>query len=223
METKRKSIGRFFLMSLFFCLIMSMTAGPALALQERGDKDRDWHRPHKEMRTGEDHGYGHGWDRHWAHMGPVRTFNLWVYNFMVHLELFDLTPEQKDKIEKLNAGHQKAAIRAWADIRTQMVDLRQLFKTENLDLQAIETQLNQIAHSDVQAIMEGLKFYTDLMNTLTPQQKEKVKEVIGSPFMPPWEQGNVGWPKKSSRPAKTAPAPEKGGKAAGSDQSTGEQ
>lgn len=119
--------------------------------------------------------------------GLMMQLHNWMKQFMAHRQLFDLSSQQMDQLDNAIMGHLKNAIQNKADIQVQMIELRQMLRQVPMDLNGLEGQLNRIADLKARLQLEGLRLYSELMNMLEDQQREKVIEIIGTPFPAPWE------------------------------------
>ncbi len=119
--------------------------------------------------------------------GVMIQLHQWMKQFMAHRNLFGLSREQTARLDELMTTHIKAAIQKKSDIRIQMMDLQQLLRQSPIDLEAVENHLKKMGELTAGFQMEGLELYSALRDLLDDQQKDKVEEIVGSPFPAPWE------------------------------------
>lgn len=122
----------------------------------------------------------------------MRAFHGWTNRLMAHAGALGLNGEQIEKIDQLVTGHLAKAIRDQADVKARMVLLRKALRADAIDLDSVEKQLQE-NHATVQRMqMDGVRLYTQLLDMLTPEQRQKVFDTIGRPFPSPWDKGGRG-------------------------------
>lgn len=89
----------------------------------------------------------------------------------------NLTPEQKAKIGELKSANQKAIIDMKADLEKLRVDKRDLIQKGDFNRKAITDLEEQIIKQQNKIHMAALNHRLDVVALLTPEQKEKVKNL----------------------------------------------
>ncbi len=89
----------------------------------------------------------------------------------------DLTPEQKAKIGELKSANQKAIIDMKADLEKLRVDKKDLIQKGDFNRKAFTDLEEQIIKLQNKIHMASLNHKLDVVSLLTPEQKEKVKNL----------------------------------------------
>ncbi len=89
----------------------------------------------------------------------------------------DLTPEQKAKVGELKSAHEKAMIDMKADLEKLRVDKKDLILKGDFNRKAITDLEEQIMKQQNKIHMAALNHRLDVVALLTPEQKEKVKNL----------------------------------------------
>jgi Spy/CpxP family protein refolding chaperone len=89
----------------------------------------------------------------------------------------NLTPEQKAKVGELKSAHQKAVIDMKASLEKLRVDKRDLIQKGDFDRKAITDLEEQIIKQQNKIHMAALNHRLDVVALLTPEQKEKIKDM----------------------------------------------
>ncbi|RJQ77892.1 MAG: hypothetical protein C4519_12715 [Desulfobacteraceae bacterium] len=122
----------------------------------------------------------------------MHGFHAWTHRLMAHARVMELSRDQMDKIDQMITTHLAKAIRDQAEVQALMVTLQKDLRAENIDLKSVEKQL-QTSHSKTQQMqLEGIRLYTQVLNVLTPQQRGKLPDTIGTPFPAPWGKAGHG-------------------------------
>jgi len=136
-----------------------------------------------EMRAESPHGKEKRAIGAYAIMGP---FHEWIGCLMTERSILELRPDQKDQMDDLLTRHLMAAVRGRAEARALQMELKHALRKETVDLQAIEPLLRKITDQEFELLKEGIQLYKEVIGILTAGQREKMEEMIGSPFPPPW-------------------------------------
>ncbi len=136
-----------------------------------------------EMRPESPHGKKQRAIGAYAIMGP---FHEWMGCLMTERSILELRPDQMDQMDDLLTRHFMAAVRGRAEARALQMELKHALRKETVDLQAIEPLLRKITDQEFELLKEGIQLYKEVLGILTAGQREKVEEMIGSPFPPPW-------------------------------------
>lgn len=146
-------------LALMACLVLSLPAGVM------ADQSKDW----KKEREKRSHSKGKNVLAHKA---------LWKAHFYLkNADELNLTDEQRDKIVTIKIDLKKKLIRDNAEIQATKIDLFAALHKDDLDAIKIHSTIDKkyelkkgLAKASVQAII-------DLNGLLTPEQKEKTKEL----------------------------------------------
>jgi len=120
----------------------------------------------------------------YALMGP---FHRWMGCLISHQACFNLTPDQLERMDDAVTRHLMSVIRNQAEARALQLDLKHALREEKIDLKIIEALVQKLTQQESDMLMEGIRLYTEVLNILTADQRMKVREIIGGPFPPPWE------------------------------------
>lgn len=120
----------------------------------------------------------------YALMDPVHR---WMGCLMSHQTYFDLTSVQLERIDDAVTRHLTSVMRNQAEARALQLDLKHALRKENMELKTVEDLVQKLSQQESDMLMEGINLYIEVLNTLTPDQRMKVREIIGGPFPPPWE------------------------------------
>ncbi|MCP9464669.1 MAG: periplasmic heavy metal sensor [Nitrospira sp.] len=117
------------------------------------------------------HGRMGGYGKSFAHGGTGHL----IRHLLKHEKDIGLTADQVAKLKELQLHLDKARIKAEADIQITEREIRALMEDEKADLAAIEAKLKQSADQRVALRMTAIKMRRDVLNVLTPEQREKEK------------------------------------------------
>jgi Spy/CpxP family protein refolding chaperone len=93
-------------------------------------------------------------------------------------EVLKLSEEQQDKLNALHIAHRKDAIRKKADKEIAEIDLQVLIDQDEVDLDAVEGKLKEIADLEVQTKYASIKLLVDSKSLLTAEQKLELKKLM---------------------------------------------
>ena len=120
-----------------------------------------------------------------ASLAPAAVAQPWEHGsdhgarFAAHLqrrlEPLGLSDTQQNTVQTLLRTHAKEAIRLKAELDTMRVDLRQLLRTDPVDLQSAKSALQAIAAKAVDLRMAHLTLLHDIRQVLTPEQQQKFR------------------------------------------------
>lgn len=96
--------------------------------------------------------------------------------------------KQKDAIKEIKRRAIKELIKKQADEHIAEIDLRDLLDLDNVDMKAVETKLKQITALKTETQLAMIKALEEVKSKLTPEQKKKTKEKLGTEpdFGPPF-------------------------------------
>ena len=89
----------------------------------------------------------------------------------------NLTPDQKTKVAELGSNHEKAMIDLKADLEKLSIDKKDLIKKGDFDRKAITDLEEKMIKLQNKIHMASLNHRLDVVALLTPEQKEKVKNL----------------------------------------------
>ncbi len=88
-----------------------------------------------------------------------------------------ITPDQAQKIRTETLGFRKTQIRNRADLQIQYLDLKDLLSAENPDRSAIDKKLDEIGSTQLAQRKAAIDFHLDMRAALTPDQKQKLRQM----------------------------------------------
>ena len=91
------------------------------------------------------------------------------------LEPLGLSDTQQNTVQTLLRTHAKEAIRLKAELDTMRVDLRQLLRTDPVDLNSVKPALQAIAAKEVDLRLAHLTLMHDIRQVLTPEQQKQFR------------------------------------------------
>ena len=92
----------------------------------------------------------------------------------------NLTATQKDRLEDVRDQHRRKAIAMRADLEVARLDMRKLMRADQPDRRAIEAQIDRTSAMRAELQKARMAALLDARAILTPQQREKLKELRGS-------------------------------------------
>lgn len=119
-----------------------------------------------------------------AFMGP---FHRWMGCLISHRTCFNLTPVQLERMDDAVTRHLMSVMRNQAEAKALQLELKHALRKEKIGLKTVEGLVQKLTQQESDLLMEGINLYTEVLNTLTADQRIKVREIIGDPFPPPWE------------------------------------
>ena len=97
---------------------------------------------------------------------------------LLHLaDKLDLNEGQRNELSEILTSHRKETISQKAEIELAKVDLQQLIKQEEPDLNAVEGQIRKIADLEAGIKFSQIKVRVDTRNVLTEEQKTALKKM----------------------------------------------
>jgi Spy/CpxP family protein refolding chaperone len=88
-----------------------------------------------------------------------------------------ITPEQAQKIRTETLDFRKTEIRNRADLQIQYLDLKNLLSADSPDRGAINKQLDEIGSTQLAQRKAAINFHLDMRAALTPDQKQKLRQM----------------------------------------------
>lgn len=146
-------------------------------MMQKGMKGKGMMQGQKGMHKGRKMGMG----------GLMRPFHRWTRQLMAHQQDIGLSESQINQLDKMVTDHLKNAVRQKAEIKAQRMELKYILRNEPIDLQTSQDLLRSISTIQTDMQVEGLQLYNQVLQVFTPEQKEQIDNMIGSPFAPPWK------------------------------------
>lgn len=97
--------------------------------------------------------------------------------YTVAVKKLGLTADQKKKTDALKSDYQKKAIRSKAELQVAEVELKDLLSADPVSLEKVRQKLNDIAAKKTELRFLWIKTLEDFKKVLTPEQKEKLKDM----------------------------------------------
>lgn len=121
--------------------------------------------------------------------GPFTApFHRWIACLMAQRGLLGLSSGQISELDDLISEHLQSAIRGQAEIRALQVELRRILRQDSVDMQSVEALLGKISKQELELQIEGFRMYRSVLDLLTTEQRQKARDLIGTPFPAPWEE-----------------------------------
>ena len=95
-----------------------------------------------------------------------------------HRDIFNLAPEQEQKLRALRADYEKDAARGEAEIRVAEVDLRELLAAEAPDLSKVEAQVKRVATLQGELRFRRIRTLQEGLALLTKDQRQQLDSHI---------------------------------------------
>ncbi|GEM_PF-4238229 len=92
-------------------------------------------------------------------------------------EMLNLSPQQRDVINKLRYDNQRAVIRLRAELQLARLDLRQLTEQHRPDLKQVEALIDKVGRLEIQLKKSRILMMLKMKAVLTPEQAAKVAEL----------------------------------------------
>lgn len=90
-------------------------------------------------------------------------------------EELGLSDDQVNKLKAMKLAQEKQAIKDRAEVQLMGIDLRELLCADNVDVKAVDAQLDKMGAMKVKMQKAKIHGMIDAKNVLTPEQKEKLK------------------------------------------------
>jgi Spy/CpxP family protein refolding chaperone len=100
-----------------------------------------------------------------------------------HLLSLGLDEKQKDTIREIKSGLMKDTIKKKAEVQIAKLELKDLLHKDPVDLKAVEAKLRQIAEIETDIQLSHIKTKEAVKAKLTPDQREKLKQMTGMDMM----------------------------------------
>jgi Spy/CpxP family protein refolding chaperone len=89
-------------------------------------------------------------------------------------EELQLTPEQIQKLEALRSGFRKGAVKRSADLQVAELELKELLRTDPVDMAKVESQVKRIEALRGEQRLTRIKTIEEGKALLVPEQREKL-------------------------------------------------
>jgi Spy/CpxP family protein refolding chaperone len=93
------------------------------------------------------------------------------------LQQLGLNESQQSTVQTLERTHAKEVIRLKAEIATMRVDLRQLLRTDPVDLSRVKPALQAIAAKEADLRLAHITLMQDIRQVLTPEQQKQFRSL----------------------------------------------
>ncbi|MEO0081038.1 MAG: Spy/CpxP family protein refolding chaperone [candidate division WOR-3 bacterium] len=90
----------------------------------------------------------------------------------------DLSPEQHEKLDKLQMSFLKETMPLGTDIRIKEMELAALWRADKLDTKSIVAKVKEIAEVRTRLEVARVMHQIDVYNILTPDQQSKVRKML---------------------------------------------
>jgi Spy/CpxP family protein refolding chaperone len=117
----------------------------------------------------------------------MQGYHGWLGRLMAQAADVGLTGDQLAKIDQMITAHKIQAVRNQAEMQVNQINLKQNLRADTIDLKKVEKQLRDLHNQAIALELAGVRLHTEIMNLLSPQQKEKIQQKIGGPFPPAWD------------------------------------
>jgi len=102
---------------------------------------------------------------------------------LANAEEIGLDENQENEIRALHRENRRAEIRRNAEIQIAEMDLDEMMGAEDLDLDAIEEKMHEIANDQVDGRMDRLRLDRSVSAVLTEAQRDELEEMQGARFI----------------------------------------
>lgn len=154
------------------------------------EREARWHNPWER-----EHRYYSKWGSRWhprrhspksALYQITGDFHLWIECLMAERDDLDLSPDQSARLDKTLTDYFRNLIETEAAAFSAMVQLKYDLRQPKVDLPSVQTQLKEISEKEYSIQLSAIKTYLSILDILTPPQRQKLDESIGSAFPSMW-------------------------------------
>lgn len=107
---------------------------------------------------------------------------------MAERECLDLSPDQSKQLDKVLTVYFKDLIKAEAAAFSGIVQLKYDLRESEVDMTSVQSQLKEISDFENSIQLSAIKGYLAILDILSPEQRQKLDERIGSAFPSMWQQ-----------------------------------
>jgi len=93
------------------------------------------------------------------------------------LQQLGVNESQQNTVQTLERTHAKEVIRLRAELATMRVDLRQLLRTDPVDLNRVKAALQAMAAKEVDLRLAHITLMQDIRQVLTPEQQKQFRSL----------------------------------------------
>jgi Spy/CpxP family protein refolding chaperone len=104
-----------------------------------------------------------------------------------------LTDEQRDRMRGLRTAHQKEMIRMGADARIAKMELAEALRQPNPRPEDVKAKVAAVNAARGQMLEKTVNFRLEMKKVLTPEQREKIKDLMMNRMMGGGGRGGWGW------------------------------
>jgi Spy/CpxP family protein refolding chaperone len=123
---------------------------------------------------------GHGMMGEGSGMGPGMMSEHHILGKLLSLGIDD---QQKEAVKEIVRKTMRESIKKRADLDIARLDLRDVLDKDPVNIQAAESKLKQIASLETDIHLLHIKAYEEIKSKLTPDQRKKLKEMMGHGMM----------------------------------------
>jgi Spy/CpxP family protein refolding chaperone len=122
---------------------------------------------------------GHG---HRMGGGMKAMFMILPWKVIMHSDELGLSEDQVEAFRNRHAQARKQMIQIGSQIKMDMIDVQNAMMREEMDMQTAEAKVRDIAKLKGDMFMALIQGMHDMRQILTPDQRNKVKEMVMSWF-----------------------------------------
>ena len=128
-------------------------------------------------------GMGHGMCGCGKGLGGIKAiFKMMPWKIMMHACELGISEDQIEAFRKRHAEAQKQMIQIGSQIKMDMIDVKNAVMRENIDMATAEAKIREIGKLKGDKFMAMIQAMHDMRQILTPEQRNKVKEMVMSWF-----------------------------------------
>ena len=132
-----------------------------------------------------------------------------LHGLLAHAEELELTEDQQAQIKEIATESRKAMVQLRADSELAGMELQELVRSDDPDLDAIQQGLEKVASAQVAERFAAIEASVNARSVLTDEQQAKVKEAMRGRRGPEGQRGDG--PKHGDGP-KRGDGPRRGGR-----------
>jgi len=111
-------------------------------------------------------------------MGMKFMFMKMPWKVMMHAEELGISGEQVEEIRSKHSDAIKEMIKLRSQIEMDMIDVKNAVMREEIDMPTAEAKINEIGKLKAQKWLTMVKAMHEMRQILTPEQRQKVKEMV---------------------------------------------
>ena len=121
-----------------------------------------------------------------AHKGMKGMFMM-PWKMMVLRKELGLSDDQVNRIRDMYTNMRKQKVQLRSQIQLNKIDLQNMLMREDVNMQEVEQKIRDIANLKAEMHIAWIRAMQDMRNTLTPEQRDRVKSMI----MSFWKEGGA--------------------------------